>query len=115
MNEVYVFGVPKDKFVLHRNVKIRYQTVYPPPKHQPYKISDHMVEIYNEETGKWEQYPCNETVMECPVCGKLMKVYYIPGTTWFATCSEECNKKLREKARELGGIMEALKYFSTVV
>ena len=58
-----------------------------------FRLKATVVEIFNEKLGKWQWYEYSKTVMPCPVCGRLMKVYYIPGTTWFACCSEECYKK----------------------
>jgi len=40
-----------------------------------------------------------------------MHVLAVEGTTWFACCSAECYKKVEEKAKELGGLHEALGYF----
>jgi len=103
--EVFVFGVPEDKYVFHRGVRIRYNVG------SGERISQHMVEIFNEKAGRWQKYAVNEAFVECPVCGKRLKAYYIPGTTWLACCSEECYGKLDEKAKELGDFWKALEYF----
>jgi len=50
------------------------------------------VDCSGEETemGTESYYGC------CPVCGNLMYVTYVPGSSWLACCSEECYKKYRE-------------------
>jgi len=101
VKEVFVFGVPEEKYVFHRGVKVRCGE----------RTSQHMVEIFNEKTGNWQKYAVNETLTNCPVCGKQLKAYYIPGTTWFACCSQECYEKFDEKAKELGDFWKALSYF----
>ena len=104
--EVYVFGT--EKFRLHKGVSVYYATSI----RGELKLSHHMVEIFNEKTGRWQYYPCCEAVLPCPVCGKPMRVYYVPGTTWLALCSKECSEKFDEKMRELGGdILEVLEFF----
>jgi len=109
MKEAFVFGT--DKFELIRNRRMVYFPILPPPRSQPCRLSDHMVKIFNEKTNTWELYPCNETITECPVCGTLLKAYYIPGTSWMACCSKDCTKKLDEKIRELGSLNKAVEYF----
>jgi hypothetical protein len=103
--EVNVFGVPQDKFKLHRDVRINYNIG------GGLRLSQHMVEIFNEKLGTWQCCPCNEAVVNCPVCGKPMRCFYIPGTTWLACCSRECYQKFDEKVRELGGVWKAIEYF----
>ena len=110
MKEAYVFGT--EKFELIRDQRVPYHTIYPPPKDQPYKLSHHAVKVFNEKTGRWEIHPCNEAITECPVCGSPIKAYYIPGTTWIACCSEECERKFIEKAKELKSINKAIDYFT---
>jgi len=50
------------------------------------------VEILNEKIGKgiWQNYPLVDYYDACPVCGKLMRVQAIRGTTWLACCSKDC-------------------------
>jgi hypothetical protein len=102
--EVFVFGVPREKFRLHRGVGVRYNIG------SGFRRSQHMVEIFSEKLGVWLPHPCNVAFLDCPVCGKLMKCYYIPGTTWMALCGEECRRELDEKVRELGDLWKALHY-----
>jgi len=108
--EIFCFGTDKYEFI--PDMRLPYTTVFPPSRRRPQQYSDHAVKIFNEKTGEWEYYPCNETIIECPVCGRLMKVYYIPGTTWLATCSLECNIELVMKEKELGSLAKALDYFA---
>ena len=103
VDEVCVFGT--DKYVLYKNRRMEYDTGL------GRMVSRHSAKIFNEKTGEWEFYPVNEALIDCPVCGKRLKAYYIPGTTWLACCSEECYKKLDEKVKELGSIWEALSFF----
>ena len=107
--EAYVFGT--EKFRLIRGLKIPYRTIYPPPPNCPYQLSEHAVELFNEKTGRWQIYPCNVTIVECPVCGQPLKAYYIPGTTWIAFCSKECAEKFDKKVKELGSITKAIAFF----
>jgi len=51
------------------------------------------IEIYNEKLGVWQTYTLVEYYDKCPVCGRLMHVYAIKGTTWLACCSPECYEK----------------------
>ena len=69
------------------------------------------VEVYNEKLGMWITEPMVEHFAKCPVCGKLIFVRAIFGTTYVATCSDKCMKKLMEKAKELGDLYEAVKFF----
>jgi len=109
VKEVYCFGT--DKFKLVKGVGMAYSMVAPAIKPELIKHSKHTVKIYNEKTRSWEPYPCNELVTRCPVCGSLMKVYFIPGTTWLALCSKECSDKFNGKLKEIKDVNETLKYF----
>jgi len=102
--EVFVFGT--ENFKLLKGVPRYY--------HYGFKSrrSDHAVKIYNEKLGTWQYYPCNEYLDVCPVCGKLMKVFYIPGTTYLACCSEQCYKKYEEFSKSMFGIQPNLPSFS---
>ncbi|RLI25547.1 hypothetical protein DRO58_06265 [Candidatus Bathyarchaeota archaeon] len=106
--EVHVFGT--GKYVLKRDVGMAYSLVAP-QRPGTGRISRHSVQVYNEKTGSWEWYPCEEAIAPCPVCGRPMKCLYIPGTTWLACCSEECYRMFDEKVRELGGVRKALRWF----
>jgi hypothetical protein len=101
--EIFVFGT--EKFNLHRNVSINYNIG------SGVTHSQHMVEVWNEKVGAWQCYPCNEAMLNCPVCGKRMRCFYIPGTTWLACCSKECSEKFDAKVRELGDFWEAVRHF----
>jgi hypothetical protein len=108
--EVYAFGFPEEliiigKFKLHKNISIHYNVG------TGEKLSQHMVEIFNEKLGYWQCYPCNEALLDCPVCGRPMRVYYVPGSTWLALCSKECTEKFDAKVQELGDIHRALEHF----
>lgn len=46
-------------------------------------------EIFNEKTGNWQKVELTEYLDACPICGKLMKVRAIVGTTWLAACCPE--------------------------
>jgi len=49
---------------------------------------------------------------KCPVCGTLIKCYYIPGTWWLACCSKKCYEEFDAKRKELGGVLKALGWFA---
>ena len=102
-DEVFVFGTGKYEF--HEEKGVLYSIGF------GWKRSQHSAKIFNEKTGEWQIYPVNEALIYCPVCGKLFKAYYIPGTTWFACCSKECYEKFDEKVKELGDFWKALEYF----
>ena len=106
--EVHVFGTRR--YELHKNQGIPY---YPacPPKPGLFRVSKHAVKLFNKKTGRWEWYPCEETLLCCPVCGKPIRCFYIPGTTWVACCSKECSDRLLDKARQLGSLTKAMEYF----
>jgi len=101
--EVCVFGTMK--FNLHRGVSINYNVG------SGFTRSQHMVEVWNEKLNAWQCYPCNEAILNCPVCGKPMRCFYIPGTTWLACCSKECYEKFDAKVRELGDVWKAIEHF----
>ncbi|MBW2672642.1 MAG: hypothetical protein JRD89_04390 [Deltaproteobacteria bacterium] len=89
--EVRCFGVPDDKV---RNIRTRTTA-----------------EIFNDKLGIWQRVVLVDYYDDCPVCRRRMHVLAVEGTTWFACCSAECYKKVEEKAKELGGLHEALGYF----
>jgi len=60
-----------------------------------------IVRIYNEKMGRWEDHIGVEYRDICPVCGRLMLVRAIKGTTWLALCSEECYRKFDELRRKM--------------
>ncbi len=83
--EIFCFGT--DKFELIRGVGMMYSYGFRTRR------SNHTVKVFNEKLGTWQRYPCNDYLDVCPVCGRLLRVYYIPGTTYLACCSEECYEK----------------------
>ena len=95
------FGTKKYKILKSR---IERKLFYP---HGPSKTF-RAVKVYNEKLGVWVTEPMIEHFARCPVCGKLIFVRAIFGTTYYATCSDKCLKKLLKKARELGHLHEAI-------
>lgn len=57
-------------------------------------------EIYNEKTGQWYDTNIVEYRDVCPICGKLMLVRAVCGSTWLACCSEDCYNNYFEKRNE---------------
>jgi hypothetical protein len=54
------------------------------------------VTVFNDKVGRWETYGLVDYVAFCPgECGRRIRVLAIAGTTWLATCSEECYRQLR--------------------
>jgi len=65
-----------------------------------YKIIDsHHVKV-QQSSGHWLTYEYVEYQDICPVCGRLMLVRAIRGTTWLALCSEECYRKFNKLMEE---------------
>jgi hypothetical protein len=85
--EVNCLGVPKGKYKI-TDKKMVFSWHYPakPESFKEYRV----VMIYNEKLGTWEPKPLIEYIDSCPICGKLMLVRAIAGTTWLACCSEKC-------------------------
>jgi len=54
-----------------------------------------VVEMLDEELGKKQLYIAKEYYDICPICGNLMLVRAIVGTTYFALCGKECYKKYK--------------------
>lgn len=98
------FGTEKYK-VLKTRVKRR--VYYPDGPERSFRT----VRVYNEKLGIWVTEPMVEHFTRCPVCGKLIFVRAIFGTTYVATCSDKCTKKLMKKAKELGDLYKAVKFF----
>ena len=76
-----------------------------------YRLSIGGVQVWNEKLGQWTSYPYVQHFSKCPVCGKLIFVRAIKGTTYIGLCSEECSKKLEKKEKEVGDLWKALKFF----
>jgi len=68
--EITVFG--SEKFKLIKGVTMGY------------------VKIFNDRINDWQNYPCRDYYDICSVCGNLMHVYYVPGTTYLTACSKKC-------------------------
>ena len=85
--DVHVFGT--DKFQLQRGSTMGY------------------VRIFNEKLNIWQNEPCHDYYDICSVCGKLMHVYVVPGTTYIAACSKECynfiGKLMKEEKPDVRG------------
>ena len=47
-------------------------------------------------TGDIPSELCGEYITSCPICLKLVKVYFVIGSTWIDTCSKECGEKYWE-------------------
>ncbi len=60
------------------------------------------VRIFNDKIDRWQHYDCRFYYGICPICGTLMKVIYIPGSSWLAACSEECYGEM-DRIRTSGG------------
>jgi hypothetical protein len=52
------------------------------------------VEVWNEKVERWETLKLGWYYDICPQCGTLMRVFYIPGTTWIAACSKKCYEEI---------------------
>ena len=59
------------------------------------------VKIFNDKLHHWQNEPCHDYYDICPVCGKLMHVYVIPGTTYIAACSKECTDFVSKLMKEV--------------
>ena len=107
--EVNCFGLPEGKYRIERGKKITVSLTYPakPEDFREYPV----VMVYNDKLGTWQAEPMVECYERCPVCGKLMLVRAIAGTSWLACCSEGCYRKMGEKAEELGGLDKAIRHF----
>ena len=49
--------------------------------------------IFNEKIQHWQEVIGVEYQDVCPVCGTLMLVRAVQGSTWLALCSKECYEK----------------------
>jgi len=105
MEEVYIFGVPEERFKLLKGIPRRYPA--PAPWGWKTKMAPHTVKILHD--GAWISFPCQEAVLECLVCGEKKRFFYIPGSTWLEVCPE-CMEEFNAKAGELG-FWEAVRYF----
>jgi hypothetical protein len=92
--EVNCFGVQEGKYII-TDRKMLFSTHYPakPEDFKEYKV----VLIYNDKLKTWEAHPMIEYIDKCPVCGRLMLVRAIAGTTWLACCSEKCYEEYLKK------------------
>lgn len=55
-----------------------------------------VVEVLNEKLGKKQLFIAKERYDICSICGNLMLVRYIVGTTYIAFCRKKCHKKYEE-------------------
>jgi hypothetical protein len=92
--EVNCLGVPEEKYIITDKTML-FSWHYPakPECFKEYRI----ILIYNDKLETWEPKPLIEYLDNCPICGKLILVRSIAGTTWIACCSEKCYKKWKEK------------------
>lgn len=67
-----------------------------------YKIIDSQHVKIQLDDGHWLTYEYVEYKDLCPVCGRLMLVRAIKGTTWLALCSDECYRKFDELMKKTG-------------
>lgn len=51
-------------------------------------------EIFNDKVGRWQKVELTEYLDACSICGRLMKVRAIVGTTWIPACCEEHTKHI---------------------
>jgi len=101
--EVNCFG--NRKYKLYPNKKITLTTHAParPEDFREYKL----ILLWNEKLKTWESWGYVEYLDVCPVCGRLMLVRALPGTTWIACCGEDCYKKWFEWYKKaFGGVIE---------
>ena len=59
-----------------------------------------VVKVFNEKLGVWQEHIGVEYVDVCCICGSLMLVRAIRGTTWLALCSKECYEKFDKLRKE---------------
>ena len=57
--------------------------------------------IYNEKIQHWQEVIGVEYEDVCPVCGILMLVRAVQGSTWLALCSKECYEKYDALKKEV--------------
>lgn len=55
-----------------------------------------IAKIYNDKTGNWQRVELTEYLDSCPICGRLMRVKAITGTTWLAACPEHIEQAFEE-------------------
>jgi len=103
--EVNCFGLPEGKYRIERDKRITVSLVHPARRPEDFRVYQ-VVMVYNDKLGTWQAEPMVEYHERCPVCGKLMLVRAIAGC-----CSEECYRKMEEKAEELGGLDKAIRHF----
>lgn len=54
-------------------------------------------EIFNEKIGHWQKVELTEYLDACSICGKLMRVRAIVGTTWIPACCKEHTEKILDE------------------
>ena len=58
------------------------------------------IQIFNEKLNVWQNEACTDYYDICSVCGKLMHIYVVPGTSYIAACSKECTEQILKLIRE---------------
>ncbi len=67
------------------------------------KVTVHKVRIFNEKVGQWQIVDMIEYEDLCGICGSLMLVRAIKGSTWLAFCSKKCWEKFDQLRKEDSG------------
>lgn len=63
--------------------------------------------IFNDKINQWQHHDCRFYYSICSICGKLMKVVFIPGTSWLAACSRKCYEEMDKIRSSPTKVMEA--------
>ena len=90
---IQCFGLPEDKI---RNVGL-VRSVAVVQHHKFVTVRCKTVEAFNDEIGHWQVYGIVDYLDKCPICGKLIRVQAVKGTTYLACCSKECYEKYELK------------------
>ena len=51
-------------------------------------------QIFNEKIGRWQKVELTEYLDACSICGKLMRVRAVVGTTWVPACCEDHTRQI---------------------
>lgn len=55
---------------------------------KPYKIRYLIINMYNDKIDQWQEEKVVEHYGACPICGALLLVRAVKGTTYFYACKE---------------------------
>jgi len=88
--------------------------VIKPRFHSRFNDAFKIVKIYNDNTNRWEEHPMVEVIHPCTVCGRMMLVRAIYGTTYLGCCSDLCYQALFDMKKDLGSLNEALRHFPSL-